>query len=76
MRFLLDMYLSPAIAGRLRELGHDALHVADIGQGHVPDHDIFARAAADQRIVITFDLDFGEIAGAITEPGSAWPCSD
>jgi predicted nuclease of predicted toxin-antitoxin system len=68
MRFLLDMNLSPSIADRLQEQGHDAIHVMDAGQGSSPDDDIFKRAAADRRIVVTFDLDFGEIAGAIDQP--------
>jgi predicted nuclease of predicted toxin-antitoxin system len=70
MRFLRDMNLSPSLAARLREQGHDALHVIDIGQGSLPDQDVFTRASADRRIVITFDLDFGEIAGAIDETRS------
>ena len=64
MRFLLDMNLPPAIADRLRAEGHDAIHVLHAGYGGLPDRAIFERAAADHRIVVTFDLDFGEIAGA------------
>jgi predicted nuclease of predicted toxin-antitoxin system len=36
MRFLLDMNLSPAIAGQLRAAGHDAIHVQDAGYGNLP----------------------------------------
>ncbi len=61
MRFLLDMNLPPAIADRLRDAGHDAIHAREAGYGDLPDHDIFERAAEDRRIVVTFDLDFGEI---------------
>jgi len=61
MRFLLDMNLPPAMAGWLRAEGHDAVHVREIGLAGVPDHQVFARAAEDGRIVVTFDLDFGEI---------------
>jgi predicted nuclease of predicted toxin-antitoxin system len=67
MRFLVDMSLSPRIADRLREEGHDAVHALDIGQGDLPDHEIFERAAEEPRVVITFDLDFGEIAGRANE---------
>lgn len=63
MRLLLDMNLPPQIAEQLRRGGHDAVHVRDIGLGQVQDADVFARAAAEQRIVITHDLDFGEIVG-------------
>jgi predicted nuclease of predicted toxin-antitoxin system len=62
MRFLLDMNLPPAMAEWMRSDGHDAVHVRDLGQAQSPDYEIFAHAAADRRIVVTFDLDFGEIA--------------
>jgi predicted nuclease of predicted toxin-antitoxin system len=61
MRFLLDMNLPPAMTGWLRSEGHDVVHVRDIGLADLPDRDVFARAAADERIVVTFDLDFAEI---------------
>ncbi len=64
MRFLLDMNLSPAMADWLRQEGHDAVHARDIGLATLPDRDLFARAVAEERILITFDLDFGDIAGA------------
>jgi predicted nuclease of predicted toxin-antitoxin system len=39
------------------------------GLHRLPDADIFAKAIAEQRIILTFDLDFGEIlalsAGAV-----------
>lgn len=54
----------------LRNTGHDALHLRDEGLQRMPDHEIFAKAAAENRIVLTFDLDFAEIAAAA---GSQWP---
>lgn len=70
MRFLLDMNLPPALAGRLRAESHDAIHVTEIGHGNLSDDDIFRRAVEERRIVVTFDLDFGEIAGAAIASGS------
>ena len=70
MRFLLDMNLSPVIAGQLNAEGHDAVHALNAGYGELSDQEIFARAAAEGRIVVTFDLDFGEIAGLADPPGS------
>ena len=61
MRFLLDMNLPPAIGDRLRAEGHDAIHALDAGFSNLSDHELFERAAKDGRIVVTFDLDFGEI---------------
>src|SRR6516165_3905415 len=63
MRLLLDMNLPPAMAEWLRAEGHDVVHVREIGFAQSPDRDVFERAAEDARIVVTFDLDFGEIAG-------------
>jgi predicted nuclease of predicted toxin-antitoxin system len=63
MRLLLDMNMSPKVAERLRAEGHDAVHLRDLGLGHLQDDDVFTHAKIDQRIVVTFDLDFGEIVG-------------
>jgi predicted nuclease of predicted toxin-antitoxin system len=63
MRLLLDMNLPPAMADWLRSEGHDAVHIREIGLAHLPDREVFARAAEDGRIIVTFDLDFGEIVG-------------
>ena len=62
MRFLLDMNLPPVLAEWLRAEGHDAIHVVDAGLGGFSDSAIFERAAVDRRVVVTFDLDFGELA--------------
>jgi predicted nuclease of predicted toxin-antitoxin system len=63
MRLLLDMNMSPKVAERLRTEGHDAVHLRELGLGRSPDRDVFAHATTDRRIVVTFDLDFGEIVG-------------
>jgi predicted nuclease of predicted toxin-antitoxin system len=70
MRFLLDMNLPPAMAEWLRSEGHDAVHIREIGLADLPDHGIFAHAAEEVRIVVTFDLDFGEIAGLAGATGA------
>jgi predicted nuclease of predicted toxin-antitoxin system len=67
MRLLLDMNLPPAVAETLRSGGHDVVHGRDLGLAGVPDTDLFARASAEQRILVTFDLDFGDIAGSSGE---------
>ena len=48
----------------LRGRGHDVVHLREQGRQALSDREIFASALADQRIVLTFDLDFGEIAAA------------
>jgi predicted nuclease of predicted toxin-antitoxin system len=57
-RFLLDQGLAPQAAAILREEGFDAVHVSEIGMARSDDAAIMARAAADQRVCVTFDQDF------------------
>jgi predicted nuclease of predicted toxin-antitoxin system len=62
MRFLADMGVSQRVVAWLREQGHDAIHLREGGLQRLPDHEIFTRSIAENRVVLTFDLDFGEIA--------------
>jgi predicted nuclease of predicted toxin-antitoxin system len=66
MRFLGDMCVDVRIMDWLRENRHDATHLRDQGLHKIPNGEIFDKAIRENRIVITFDLDFGEIA-ALTE---------
>lgn len=52
----------------LRQHGHDALHLRDEGLQRLPDGEIFKKAIAEDRVVLTFDLDFGEIAALSAGP--------
>jgi predicted nuclease of predicted toxin-antitoxin system len=61
VRFLADMGVAPKVVAWLTEQGHDAWHLAEHGLERLPDSEIFGRAAEEQRVVLTFDLDFGEI---------------
>jgi predicted nuclease of predicted toxin-antitoxin system len=58
------MGVSPRVALWLREQGHDAVHPREQGLQRLADDAICAKAAADNRIVLTFDLDFTEIVSA------------
>ena len=66
MRFLVDNALSPTLAVLLSQANHDALHVRSVGLQHAEDVEIFDRAAADDRIVISADTDFGTLLVART----------
>lgn len=66
MRFLVDNALSPTLAVLLTEASHDALHVRSIGLQHAHDIEIFERAAADDRILVCADTDFGTLLAART----------
>src|SRR5438046_6898248 len=48
----------------LRAADHDAVHLRDEGLIRLPDPQIAAKAVAEGRIVLTFDLDFGDILAA------------
>ena len=61
MRFLADMGVAMRIVEWLRAQGHDVNHLREEGLQRMPDGDIFLKAATESRILLTFDLDFGEI---------------
>ena len=61
MRFLADMGVSSGVVEWLRNHGHDAKHLREEGLHRMPNGEIFAKAIHEDRIIITFDLDFGEI---------------
>ena len=60
MRFLADMGVDVRIAQWLRQQAHDAKHLRDEGLHRSPNGEIFAKAVAEDRVILTFDLDFGE----------------
>ena len=62
MRFLADMGVSATVVLWLKERGYDALHLRDEGLQRLPDREIFGKAMTENRVILTFDLDFGEIA--------------
>jgi predicted nuclease of predicted toxin-antitoxin system len=61
MRFLIDNALSPVLAELLRNAGHTAVHVRDIGLREADDLTIFQRAAVDDLVVVSADTDFGTL---------------
>ncbi len=61
MRFLADMGIALRIVEWLRSEGHDAVRLSEEGLHRLQNGAIFEKAAAERRILLTFDLDFGEI---------------
>lgn len=61
MRFLADAGISPHTVEFLRQSGHDAVHVRELAIQQAADRDIVDRARAEDRVLLAFDLDFGEI---------------
>jgi len=61
MRFLADMGVDQRIVHWLQQKSHDVIHLRDQGLQRLPDAGIFDKAHSEHRIILTFDLDFGEI---------------
>ena len=61
MRLLANEYIGPTAVALLRAAGHDVLSAKESLRGQ-PDQQVLARAVADQRVLLTFDKDFGELA--------------
>jgi predicted nuclease of predicted toxin-antitoxin system len=68
VQFLLDMGVSVRVVEARRAEGHDAVHLDEPGLNELRDVSIFERATAERRVIVTFDMDFGEIATFTAEP--------
>ena len=58
MKFLVDAQLPPTLAYWLREAGHEAAHVEDVGLLHASDGAIWAHALHNDLVIVTKDEDF------------------
>jgi predicted nuclease of predicted toxin-antitoxin system len=58
MHFLVDAQLPPALCGWLRERGHEAVHVFEIGMVAANDETIAERAEAGGAVLVSKDEDF------------------
>lgn len=61
MRLKLDENLPVSLKTRLVALGFDADTVLDEGLQGRSDHDVFAAAQAERRLLVTQDLDFSDV---------------
>jgi len=70
MRFLANAGVSPSTVDFLKQLGHEAVHVRTLGLERAADRVLIDRALADSSVVVTFDLDFGDILalGVLDKP--------
>jgi hypothetical protein len=67
MRFLADENFPGAAVTAVGAAGHDVVWVGAAAPG-TSDPDVLAWAAREQRILVTFDKDFGELAKASALP--------
>ena len=73
MKLTIDAQLPPGLAARLKELGHDANHVADEGLGDASDGRIWDSAVARGSVLVTKDGDFAARARqSPSSPGIIW----
>jgi predicted nuclease of predicted toxin-antitoxin system len=68
VRLLIDAQLPPRLARRLRDLGHDAVHVNEIGLAAAADSIVWNAAIERSAVLVTKDQDFA-VARAISVGG-------
>lgn len=64
MKFVADIGISPGAVIFLRALGYDAVHLIELQLHRLSDPEIIAKAQREERIVLTHDLDFGDLMAA------------
>jgi predicted nuclease of predicted toxin-antitoxin system len=64
VKLLVDMSLSPRWVETLRLAGHEATHWSTVGVLTAPDRAIMQFARENDFVVVTHDLDFGDILAA------------
>ncbi len=69
MRLLVDESLSTTVAALLRDGGHDAVHLTDLGLLGAPDPVVMAAAGDARRVLVSADTDFGELLAVGRHPG-------
>jgi predicted nuclease of predicted toxin-antitoxin system len=73
MRFLVDAQLPPALVQLLREHGHDAVHVTEIGPADTSDSDLWRYALEHDSAIVTKDEDFADLVATGREaPPVVW----
>jgi predicted nuclease of predicted toxin-antitoxin system len=65
---LADVGIALRTVHELRQHGHDAVHLNDEQLARLPDSAILEKARQEHRIVLTFDLDFGDLLASGGHP--------
>jgi predicted nuclease of predicted toxin-antitoxin system len=69
MKILVDLNLTPAWVGFLREQGLDAEHWSEVGDLRAPDAEIMQWALQHGCVVFTHDLDYSALLAATRASG-------
>ncbi len=73
IRYYLDQHVQGAVVSGLRQHGIDVLTAQEAGRCGLPDLDQLAFAAAQERVMVTYDPDYLALHGAGTpHAGIAW----
>ena len=64
MKFLADMGISPKTVSFLQNLGYQAAHLHQEGLDRLSDSEILEKARLNGSILLTHDLDFGDLLAA------------
>jgi predicted nuclease of predicted toxin-antitoxin system len=67
MRWLCDENVPRNLVDALRQHGHDVVWIREQAPG-MPDGDVLAGAVGEQRVCLTFDKDFGQLAASTPIP--------
>lgn len=68
MKFIADMGISPKTVSFLSDLGHQAVHLHEQGLDRMTDTEILEKARREDSILLTHDLDFGDLLAASGAP--------
>lgn len=60
MKLLIDENISPLIADHLKAQNYDVKSIRDCCKGY-PDERVVELAISEGRVIVTYDLDFGEL---------------
>jgi len=64
MKFIADMGISPKVIHLLQSLGYQAVHLQIQGLHRLKDIEILEKARKEGSIILTHDLDFGDLLTA------------
>ena len=73
VRYFMDEHYPGPVSQGLHRLGIDVLTTQDAGRGGLPDPDQLAFATAENRVMVTFDIDYLALhQSGIGHAGIAW----